>query len=176
MEIGSVAVDTATSNSKVVSSVDADAFRSVMRHLVGAVAVITTEGNGAFHGFTATAVCSVCAEPPTVLIAVNKTARTHPHIDRKGFYAINLVSDDQKALAQHFSTKGDDQFQGVSFTLGKSGVPILSGTAASLECQVEDRISVGTHTLFIGRVIGTGVGNRWPLVYHDAKYASVTHI
>jgi flavin reductase (DIM6/NTAB) family NADH-FMN oxidoreductase RutF len=147
-----------------------------MRHLVGAVAVITTEGSGALHGFTATAVCSVTADPPTILIAVNKTARTHPHIDKKGFYTVNLMAEDQMKTAHHFSTKGDDQFKDVGYTLSKNGVPLLDGATAYLECQVQDRIEIGTHTLFVGRVIGTGVSNKKPLVYHDGKYGSVQHM
>jgi flavin reductase (DIM6/NTAB) family NADH-FMN oxidoreductase RutF len=43
--------------------IDSETFRNVMRKLAGSVTVVTTEGDGTFHGFTATAVCSVCAEP-----------------------------------------------------------------------------------------------------------------
>lgn len=94
MDMGSIAVGEGAAIKN--TNVSADAFRAVMRQLAGSVAVITTEGNGKLHGFTATADCSVCAEPPTILIAVNKSARTHPHIDRKGIYAVNILADDQR--------------------------------------------------------------------------------
>ncbi len=156
-------------------SVDADAFRSVMRQLVGSVTVITTEGSDQLHGFTATAVCSVCADPPTILIAVNQTARTHPHIDTKGAFAVNILSEDQRGLAEHFATKGENQFESVSYKLGLSGVPLLDSAAAHLECIVHQRIPIGTHTLFVGHVVGTGVERRSPLVYHNARYGMIEH-
>lgn len=158
------------------SDVDADSFRSVMRQLAGAVTVITTEGEGKLHGFTATAVCSVCAAPPTILIVVNQSARTHPHIDRKGYYAVNVLAQSQKDIAEHFAGKGEDQFSSVSYTLTENGVPLVDGAVAHLECKIVDRIPIGTHTVFVGRVVGTGAEAQPPLVYHDARYAQVAHI
>lgn len=176
MEIGSITTDLPAAAPKPSPVVDAEAFRAVMRQLVGSVAVITTEGNGALHGFTATAVCSVCATPPTILIVVNKSARTHPHIDSRGVFAVNILADNQKAIAQHFSTKGDDQFSSVNYTLSNRGVPLLKGAVAHLECEIQDKIPIGTHTVFVAQVIGTGVEDRAPLIYHDAKYGLVAHI
>lgn len=158
------------------SGVDATAFRSVMRQLAGSVTVITTEGDGVLHGFTATAVCSVCADPPTILIVVNKSTRTHPHIDRKGYFAVNVLAQSQKDVAEHFAGKGEDQFSSVSHTTTKNGVPLISGAAAHLECKIVERIAVGTHTIFIGCVVGTGAESCAPLVYHDARYGQIAHI
>lgn len=158
------------------TEVDADAFRSVMRHLAGSVTVITTEGEGVLHGFTATAVCSVCASPPTILIVVNQSTRTHPHIDRKGYFAVNVLAHVQKDVAEHFAGKGEDQFSSVKHVVTKNGVPLISGAAAHLECKIVERIPVGTHTIFLGRVVGTGAESRAPLVYHDARYGQIAHI
>lgn len=157
-------------------AVDANAFRTVMRQLAGCVTVISTEDGGSLYGFTATAVCSVCAEPPTILIAVNRTARTYPHIDRKGSYAVNILADGQKQIAEHFAGKMDNQFDAVEHTIGVTGVPLITGAAAHLECNVQQKISIGTHTLFVGQVIGSGVDALKPLIYHDAKYGLVSHI
>lgn len=158
------------------SDVDSDTFRSVMRHLAGSVTVITTEGEGQLHGFTATAVCSVCATPPTILIVVNKSTRTHPHIDRKGFFAVNVLADSQKGIAEHFAGKAEDQFSSVDHVVTERGVPLINGATAQIECKIVDRISIGTHTIFVGRVIGTGLDAHSPLVYHDARYGQVAHI
>ena len=158
------------------TTVDADAFRGAMRQLAGCVTVIATEENGKLYGFTATAVCSVCAAPPTVLIVVNRSARTHSHIDRRGAFAINILADGQRGIAEHFSVRGDDKFSSVSYTLSGTGVPLIEGAAAHLECEVQKRIPIGTHTVFVAHVIGTGVKIAAPLIYHDAKYGLVAHI
>lgn len=151
--------------------VDGGTFRDVMRKLAGSVTVITTEGEGALHGFTATAVCSVCADPPTILIVVNRSARTHPHIDQKGAFAVNILADDQVELANLFASKSSEQFAEVQYAMTPSGVPVIKDAAGFVECRTTDRVEVGTHTIFIGAVVGGGAASSAPLIYHDATYA-----
>lgn len=154
--------------------VTADAFRNVMRALAGTVTVISTESEGHLYGFTATAVCSVCAEPATLLIAVNRSARTHPHITRKSAFAVNILAEGQTDLAAAFSTKGDSQFDQVEHLLTPRGIPVLAGAAAHLDCIVDQVLDVGTHTLFIGRVVDAAASGAMPLMYHDARYSRLT--
>lgn len=155
---------------KDAPSLNADDFRKSMRSLAGTVTVISTEGEGELHGFTATAVCSVCAEPPTLLIAVNRTARTYNHLARKSSFVVNILAEDQSDIAQHFSSKGDDQFDGVDHYTSQNGLPIIKNTAAHFECIVDQVHDVGTHSLFIGQVIDTESSIKRPLAYCDAKY------
>jgi flavin reductase len=149
--------------------VDPDTFRRVMRALAGTVTVISTENDG-LHGFTATAVCSVCADPPTVLIAVNRSARTHAHICRKQAFVINVMAHDQQAIAEKFSTKDNDPFSVVPHTLTAQGVPRIEGTSAFLECMVREMNDVGTHTIFIGSIVNAGASGKPPLIYHEGQY------
>ncbi|MFD0986295.1 flavin reductase family protein [Methyloligella solikamskensis] len=156
--------------------VDPDIFRSAMRQLAGGVTIITTVDRGTLHGFTATAFCSVCAEPPTVLIVVNRTARTHPHIDARRHFAVNLLSDSQTDLANRFAGKMENQFEGMAYTLPEGGAPVFDGVAAHLQCIVSSRLDVGTHTIFIGDVIGGGTSESGPLVYHSARFGRIEQI
>ncbi|ODA67741.1 FMN reductase (NADH) NtaB [Methyloligella halotolerans] len=156
--------------------VDPDIFRAVMRQLAGGVTVITTVDEGKPHGFTATAFCSVCAEPPTVLIVVNRTARTHPHIDARRHFAVNLLADSQTDLANRFAGKMENQFDGMSYTIPEDGAPVFDGVAAQLQCIVSSRLDVGTHTIFIGDVVGGGTSESGPLVYHSARFGRIEQI
>ena len=156
--------------------VDSDIFRAVMRQLVGGVTVITTADDGRPHGFTATAVCSVCSEPPTVLIVVNRTSRTHPHIDARRRFAVNMLATHQRHIADMFAGKRDDQFDGMTYSMPDNGAPVFEGVAAFLQCVVSSRLDVGTHTIFIGEVVGGGTSDSWPLVYHAAKYGRVNQL
>lgn len=157
-----------------VDCITADAFRQTMRALAGTVTVISTENDGRLYGFTATAVCSVCAEPATLLIAVNRSARTHAHIARKSGFAVNILGEGQDDVAAHFSGKGDDQFAGVAHHITQRGIPVITGVAAHLDCVVDQVYDVGTHTLFIGRVVDADASGVKPLMYHDAKYCRLT--
>src|SRR5690348_11701302 len=133
LEVGSVVLEWTKKERALF--INADSFRTTMRQLAGSVAVIATEMDGRLYGFTATAVCSVCADPPTILIAVNKAARTHPQIDQRGMFSVNVLGEDQKEIAEHFAGKGNDQFSCVKHRISKQGIPIVEGTVAHLECE-----------------------------------------
>ncbi len=152
-------------------AVDRDTFRAVMRKHASSVTVITTTHDGRLHGMTATAFCSVSADPPTILIVVNRSARSHPLIDGSGLFVVNIVSADQTSLAERFSEKRDEPFDGLDYTLGKTGAPILRGVIAHLECRVVSRTEVETHTLFLGSVIDGFAGTGTSLIYEDGRYA-----
>jgi hypothetical protein len=46
--------------------------------------------------------------------------------------------------------------------------------AAYIECAIASEVDVGTHTIFIGRVIGGNVSQVLPLVYHEGEYKSLS--
>jgi len=156
--------------------VDPEIFRGVMRQLAGGVTVITTVNQDKPHGFTATAFCSVCAEPPTILIVVNRTARTHPHIDACRRFAVNILADNQTDVANRFAAKLENQFDGMSYTTPEDGAPVFNGVSAHLQCIVSSRLDVGTHTIFIGEVVGGGTSESGPLVYHSARFGRIEQI
>lgn len=155
------------------SAVDAQLFKLVMRKLAGTVAVFATASDDGLHGMTATALCSVSADPPTVLIVVNRSARTHPHIHRKQAFTVNLLADDQLAVAELFASKSDDPFGSIAHRRLRDGCPVIDGAAGWLHCTVQSQHDVGTHTIFIGRLLDAGAAPAQPLVYQDGKYGHV---
>lgn len=154
-------------------AIDSDSFRRVMRALAGTVTVISTESEGGLYGFTATAVCSICAEPPTLMIAVNRTARTHAHIARKSAFAVNIMAEDQKNVAESFGKKADDVFDTVPHRISENGVPVIEGAAATIECRVDQVLDIGTHSLFFGRIERAQASGKSPLIYYDGQYGAV---
>ena len=152
---------------------DGQLFKMVMRKLAGTVTVFGTSSDDGLHGMTATAMCSVCADPPTILIVVNRATRTHPHIDRKQAFTVNILAEGQLSAAQLFASKSDNQFSSIEHHLMSDGCPIIAGAAAYLHCAVVSQHDVGTHTIFVGRVMDAGATNTQPLVYQDGKYGHV---
>lgn len=148
-------------------------FRDIMRSMVAGVTVITTSHAGHLHGMTATAFSSVSAAPPTVLIVLNRSTRTHPLVTASRHFVVNLLAEDQAELGQRFAGKLDDQFAGIAYTLNEHDVPVLQGAVANLECETIDEMNVGTHTIFIGRVLKGERSRTSPLVYHDGSYKVV---
>lgn len=149
---------------------DMDDFRSVMRQFAGAVCIISTDGSTGTHGFTATAVCSVCAEPPTLLVVVNRSARTHSHIRQNQAFTINFLAEDQRSVAELLSTKTINQFSQVAHRADGDGSISIDGALGYLHCTLQDEFDIGTHTIFIGRVTKGEARSGAPLIYQAASF------
>lgn len=154
---------------------DGALYRAIMRHQAGAVAVIAVGEPGARNGLTATAVCSLSDDPPTVLACIRRTARTHDAINRLGVFSVNLLAADQQDMAELFSgtrgVSGEDKFEGADWTTLATGAPILRRSLASLDCRLEEQHGFATHSIFIGSVQdGTVRAEAEPLLYFRGDY------
>jgi flavin reductase (DIM6/NTAB) family NADH-FMN oxidoreductase RutF len=148
-----------------------DAFKAAMRRFATGVAVVTTVHEGRIHGFTANAFASVSAEPPTVLICVNRGATAHPLISASQRFCVNILALQQRALAERFAGGEPRQrFEGVAYRLGPSGSPILEGTLAHVDCTLAEELTASTHTIFLGTVLDVGSREGAPLGYFDRAY------
>jgi flavin reductase (DIM6/NTAB) family NADH-FMN oxidoreductase RutF len=152
----------------------ANDYRLAMRKFAASVTIITTGSGDQLHGMTATAVCSVSAEPPTILVVINRTARTHPLIGNAGFFTVNILAEDQRSLADRFSIKHPNQFEGISHNPSRNTKsPVLSGAAAYLECKLIRQVDVGTHTIFLGEVLHCNPSDANPLLYYEGRYSEL---
>jgi flavin reductase (DIM6/NTAB) family NADH-FMN oxidoreductase RutF/nitroreductase len=157
-----------------VASISGETFKSLMRTMASSVAVITTRFNERAHGMTATAVCSVSADPATILIVVNRSTRSHPIISASKRFTVNILAEYQRELGGRFASKHPDPFDGVEHHDGVNGSPIIDGASAYIECVTTAEIESGTHTIFIGNIVGGNISGAYPLVYHEGEYKSVT--
>lgn len=150
--------------------VDADIYRRAMRRTAASVAVITAAHEGRIHGMTATAMTSVSIDPPTLLVVVNRTTRTHPFIQRSGRFAVNVLARGQEEIARRFASGMENQFEGIAHELKAAEVPIIAGTAAAFVCIATEALDVATHTIFIGAVEEARHTDRPPLLYYDGRF------
>lgn len=150
-------------------------YRSAMARLASAVTVVTTDGPGGRRGMAATAVTSVTDDPPNLLVCVNRSTRSNAMIKQNGVFAINVLSAVQEALVPAFAGRDGDPFASAELwhTL-VTGAPILRNTLTSLDCSLDQIINVGTHSLFVGRVVGVTPGGAVAgLVYFDRQFIAV---
>jgi flavin reductase len=155
---------------ETLASVSPADFKAAMRRFASTVNVITSGCGGVLNGMTATAVCSVSVEPPSILIVVNQSNRSHALIQQSGAYTVNVLADSQQHLAAHFAASSTAPFAAVPHSLGLNKCPIIDDCASFLACVVESRMRSGTHSVFIGRVVASGESHRLPLIYHDGKF------
>ena len=157
-----------------------DAFKKGMRQLAAAVNVITVSYNGEQDGLTATAACSVSAEPPQLLICVNSTAGAHNLILKSGAICLNVLARDQEDIAMRFAgMDGADRAE--RFGLGQwstlvTGMPVLDGALANFDCQIAQQIQAGTHSVFIGRIVDSrAVDDGSPLIYGGGQFTGISN-
>ena len=133
-------------------SVDATAFKRGMRHLAASVTLITTRHRDLRGGLTATAVCSVSAEPPQILVCVNKTASALDPVGEAGFFCVNILSADQQDISDAMATKGGEKFDGVDWRPSPTGSPVIDGVLGYVDCTIDTVHEAGDHYIVVGRV------------------------
>ena len=148
-----------------------DDFRQVLAHFATGVTIVTTcDGEQRPTGLTASAFCSVSLDPPLILICVDHKSQSFPHLRESGRFAINILHQGHEQLSRRFASTRLDKFDGVPFTLGTLGVPLIDEALAHLECRTVSAHVEGDHTIFVGRVEGIGVGGGDPLLYYRGRY------
>src|SRR6185312_9316264 len=134
------------------SNLEAD-FRLTMRRLAATVSIVTCLDKSGRYGMTATAVTSVCVEPPTILVCINSEVRLYSKIGERGCFCINLLKASHVALSQRFGTRN---FTHGRFAIGdwaeSDGFLFLRDAQASLFCSVQQVVKVGSHGIFIAQI------------------------
>ena len=148
-----------------------DDFRRVLSHFASGVTIVTTsDGEQRPTGLTASAFCSVSLDPPLILICVDHKSQSYPHLRESGRFAINILHQGHEQLSRRFASTRLDKFDGVPFTLGTLGVPLIDAALAYLECRTVSAHVEGDHTIFVGHVEAVAVGEGDPLLYYAGRY------
>lgn len=138
------------------------------------VAIVTTvDPDGAPRGLTTTAVSSVSADPPTVLVCVDLGSRTLAALRARRGFVVNLVGKGRSQLGLLFASKADDKFDDVSWRATASGLPLLHEDAlAWAECSTVHDLEIGDHVILVARVEDGGVfpEHEPPLMYYRRSW------
>lgn len=157
----------------VSAPLDTRHFRNALSQFATGVTVVTTRlTSGEFVGLTATSFNSVSLDPPLVLWSLANTARSLPVFLSSPHYVINVLGANQVALADRFSRRIENRFDGVEFDLSATGLPILKGAAAWFDCANRSRYPEGDHVIFVGQVEHCHVQPQPALVFHGGHYVA----
>ncbi|MFJ1257363.1 NADH-dependent FMN reductase RutF [Cupriavidus sp. CuC1] len=148
-------------------------YRDAMARLGAAVNIITTDGPGGRAGFTASAVCSVTDDPPTLLVCLNRAASVYPAFLANGVLCVNALGAGQQALSSLFGGKTPmhERFAAGRWGRKLTGAPVFEGAAVSFDCRVVRSTSVGTHEVLFCEVIAlTAHTDAHGLMYFGRQY------
>jgi flavin reductase len=144
-------------------------MRSCLSRFATGVAVATVDGPEGRAGLTVNSFTAVSIEPPLVLVALLKRARSHDFFLSRPF-TINILGAEQERLAMHFA--GKPQLDPVSWEHG-SQRPHLAGALAVIDCAPWATYDGGDHTLVVGRVSGFRYRDGDGLGYFYSRFAKL---
>lgn len=140
--------------------------------------VVGSVKNEKYNGQIANTVFQITSEPPTIAVSINKSNLTHEFIKESKVFAVSILSKETPIrFIGHFGFKSGrdtDKFKDVKYKSGITGAPVvLEYTIAYLETEVTNMVDVGTHTIFIGKVVDAEIlGTGEPMTYayyHEVK-------
>jgi len=134
-------------------SVPSQDLRTALGMFPTGVTIITAlTGDGRPAGLTANSFSSVSLDPPLVAWSLNNQSRSRHVFESASHFAVNVLSLDQRALAERFASKLADPFEETAWRLGEGGSPLIAGAIAVFECSVHDRFHGGDHVIYLGQV------------------------
>jgi flavin reductase (DIM6/NTAB) family NADH-FMN oxidoreductase RutF len=170
------------------ADIDAASFRLGMSQLAGAVSIVATgvaADPATWRGMTATAVCSLCPEPPSLIASLHRMSGTFQRLQCDRLFSVNILSRRHLRLARTFAGLdrpfGAERFGPDDWAAGTLAVPVLISALASFECRVAQLIKYGTHCLLIGdietaRWVGGADGDSGPLIYYRRRFCDIIEI
>lgn len=160
--------------------IEATDFRNAMSMLTTAVNVVTTEGDAGLHGFTASAVCSVTDNPPTLLVCMNQASRSHGYFVENKILSVNVLGAQHEQISNAFASSklsSEDRFKLGAWTTLETGSPVLEDALVSFDCEIEQIQDIGTHSVFMCRVVAVKHSQQdESLVYFNRAYHHVGQV
>lgn len=151
------------------------AFRNILGHYpTGVCAVTAADDKGAPVGMIIGSFTSVSLEPRLVGFLPARSSSTWSKIEAAGKFCINVLGDSQHGVCASLSRKGDDKFADIEYGLSELGSPIIDGTLAWIDCELDAVHDAGDHVFVLGRVHSLDLhaeGN--PMIFHKGGYSKV---
>lgn len=126
-----------------------DAFGTFM---TGVTIVTTRDGQGRPLGFTANSFASVSLDPALLLVQISRNSVNYVNFTTARGFAVNILSEGQKALSNTFARPSEDRFAGIDWQAGPAGSPILPDVSAWFDCALHQVVEAGDHAILLGRV------------------------
>jgi len=124
--------------------------------------VVSSRKGDRLNGQIANTAIQITSEPPTIAVSINKNNLTHEFIKESKVLAVSVLSQDTPlSFIGHFGFKSGrdiDKLEGINYKIGETRAPVVTdNTLAYLEAKVTQEVDVGTHTIFVGELVGADV-------------------
>jgi flavin reductase (DIM6/NTAB) family NADH-FMN oxidoreductase RutF len=159
-----------------MTDISAKTFWNAVGQRAMGVSVVTARGSDGPAGFLGLSTAHVCADPPTMLVSIDKRTSALQAVLHSRHFAINYLAHDQQAIADMFGgkseLKGPDRFTTATWESLSSGAPVLRDAAGAIDCMLEEGIERFGVVIAIGRVVDFTTSTRPPLIFLRGQYVS----
>ena len=150
-------------------------LRDLMARFATGVSVVAARHGPLLAGMTANAVASISIDPPLMMASIGKRAETHAAIVGSHAFAISVLAEDQRELADCFARPTTAEkltgFCGAAWHEAETGSPVLDGALAYFDCRLTARHDGGDHTIFLGEIVAAGFReDAEPLLWYASGY------
>jgi flavin reductase len=144
-----------------------------MARLPSGLVVVSARLGTGYRGLTASSLVSISADPPMVMVGLEREATTRAAIAETGTFNVSVLTRAQEFLAERFAGRApavDADWREIPHRLGSNGVPLIEGCAAWLECSVIEIHPTGDHDICVGMVEAAVQGAGDPLILWDRSF------
>lgn len=150
-------------------------LRSMMGRFATGVTVVAARHGPLLAGMTANGIASISIDPPLMMASIGLRAETHRAIVGSHAFAVSVLADDQRTLAECFSQPTTasklTRFCDAEWHEAETGSPILEGALAYFDCRIADSHPGGDHTIFVGEIVAAGYReDAAPLMWFGSRY------
>ena len=153
-----------------MSGFDQARFREALGHFATGITIVTATDDGEPVGFSCQSFAALSLDPPMVILAPAKSSTSWPRIARAGSFCVNIMAEDQEAVCRAFAGSGGDKFDGVEWSPGITGSPLIDGSLATVECTLGAIYEGGDHELVTGHVVDMEIGKGSPLIFYRSGF------
>jgi 3-hydroxy-9,10-secoandrosta-1,3,5(10)-triene-9,17-dione monooxygenase reductase component len=153
-------------------------FKDALASWASGVSIVATRAGDLVYGITVSSFTSLSLDPALILVCIASSNRMPAMVRESQRFAISLLSSDQGEASSAFARSGREPtptFVGVPEDRTPSGMPIVRGAIAHLECELHGELSFGDHIIIVGRVVEAVTHpDKTPLVYYRRSYRTLT--
>jgi flavin reductase (DIM6/NTAB) family NADH-FMN oxidoreductase RutF len=144
-----------------------------MARVPAGVVVVSARTENGYRGLTASSLVSISADPPLVLVGLEREAATRAAVVEGKAFNVSVLTRSQEFIADRFAGRApaiDPAWHDVPHRLGANGIPLIEGCAAWLECSLVEVHAAGDHDICIGEVTAATAGSGDPLILWDRAF------
>jgi flavin reductase (DIM6/NTAB) family NADH-FMN oxidoreductase RutF len=147
-------------------------FREAFSYIPAPVSIVTAVKDGKAHGTTVSAFCSLSADPPLALVALDRGSDLLRIVRETGAFGVNALSAEQGELARRCARKGQEKLAEISWRLDHA-LPRIDGSGTWLVCKLHGELDGGDHVILAGLIVHAEVSPQPPLLYYRRRFVAL---